>query len=70
MTTEVARGLNLRKLMSHAFLVLAVEQQGDRTRYPASTVDALEAVRGPIRRRREPLTGDRVREVAEVYWER
>lgn len=65
-TTEVARGFNLRKLMSHAFARMALESEG-QAKVPATTEEAVEAVVGPIRRRRAPITDQRLREVADAF---
>jgi hypothetical protein len=73
-TTEISRGLNLRTLMAHAFAGAAHEQHEDDDGRDhlrrASTVEAVEAVIGPIRRRREPTTDERLREFADAYRER
>jgi hypothetical protein len=69
MTTEVARGINLRALMAHGCADVALQPLPDGTTYqPATSLEAVEAVVGELRRRRSPtITDKQLRGFAAAY---
>lgn len=75
LTTDVSRGLKIRNLMAYAAASAAVTPAPDddergRDFLPGQTLEAIEAVIGPIRRTREPVTDERLRAIADAYRER
>jgi len=73
MTTEIMRGLNLRRLMANACarVAMAHTEDGSGAYTTASTVEAIEAVVGPIqRRRRMPATDEGLKRFADEYLHR
>jgi hypothetical protein len=72
MTAELMRGVNLRRLMAQAAAAAALEKRppppGVTEQYTTATsVEAVEAVVGPIRRRRVPVTDKELRRFADMY---
>lgn len=74
-TTDVLRGIPLRGLMANALARVALEvertETGVRFDYRSPTsVEAVEAVIGSLKRRRQPVTDEVLREFADAYRER
>lgn len=69
MTTEVMRGINLRALMANGCADVALQPLPDGTTYqPATSLEAVEAVIGSLRRSRPPsITDKQLREFASAY---
>ncbi len=65
-TTEVTRGVKIRDLMAEALSLSVWEQQGEVAGL-ATSVELIEAVKGSVRRRREPMTDEKLREFASAY---
>lgn len=70
MTTEVARGVKIRELMAEAVASKALEPAPDGGRRHATTLEAIEAVVGPIRRRRRTMTDSELTSFVASYRER
>ncbi len=78
MTTEVLRGFKLRALMAEACIlsvVVPVPGAKEGTAFAVKTKDAIpveviESVLGTLKRRRAPVTDERLREVADAYKKR
>lgn len=69
LTTEVARGVNLRKLLSHAVARVALEETEPGNYGPAQTTAILESILSTTRRRREPVSDESLRDFSEKYRE-
>lgn len=65
-TTEVARGLNLRKLMSHAVMRAALQAEAEGYA-PATSIEAIAPVVGSTVRRRAAITDDELRAFVAAY---
>jgi hypothetical protein len=68
-TSEVAAGLNIRSLVKHAVVVVAVEAKGHGVE-PAESYEAVAAVLSSAGRRRTAVTDERLQEFADAYRER
>lgn len=67
MTSEVTRGVNLRSLMANACAAAALQTKDGEGYTAATSVEAVEAVVGTLRRRRTPISDPELRKFAAAY---
>jgi hypothetical protein len=66
-TTEISKGVKIRDAMALALTYAVIEDQGHGTYMDATSLDLIDSVRGTVKRRREPMTDDSLREFAARY---